>query len=110
MLEISPDELGNFLTLITNFMCERTLENKTFNELVTIFTKCYKGYSNDYSNDLRILDYEKSMNEGRWDGPIILTRSQHNGIIDDGIHRGIAYLRCVNSKVNEEKLPRVYII
>lgn len=109
MKKLTPDEILKSLTFITNFICDKSMNFKTFEELVIIFEKCYKTLSpnDDPSNDLRILEFEKKMNLGQWSKPVILIKDSHNQRIIDGIHRGVAYLRCVNNN-NSERLPDIY--
>ncbi len=111
MLRISEQELPNLLTLITAFMLDRSSDFKSFGELVEIFERSYKDSNfKDESNDLRILDYERNMAGGKWTEPIVLLRDRNTNIIRDGIHRGVAYLRCLNKKIDKKLLPDIYII
>ncbi len=111
MNKLTPGEISGSITLITNFMCDESRNLKTFGELVEIFEKCYKATStqNDHSKDLRILDYEKAMNQGKWKEPIILIKDSRHNTIVDGIHRGVAYLRCIKKNI-QNQLPDVYLI
>lgn len=110
MTKLVPSELFGKLTLITNFMCNASKNNKTFNELLETFKKCYKDFSpeNDLSNDLRILDFEKDMMSNKWSGLIILLKDNNTNFIIDGVHRGIAYLLCIKKGIKKEDLPEVW--
>jgi|APSaa5957512622_1039677.scaffolds.fasta_scaffold103426_2 hypothetical protein len=55
----------------------------------------------DPSNDLRIDDFVKEMKNGCW--------SEDNEIVTDGIHRGIAYLKCVKIGVTDDRLPKILV-
>ena len=105
---INGIELSSIETFITNFMLDDSRHNKTYAELLDIFELSYKGMEVDPSNDLRILLYSEDMENGKWTKDIIIRIK--NGLVDDGIHRGVAYLRCINKGVSESVLPKVFLI
>jgi hypothetical protein len=107
--QITHTELRTCRTLITNFMCDKSSTMKSYAELVNIFDNCYESFENDPSNDLRILEFEAAMRTNSWAVDVVLTQDKETQIITDGIHRGIAYLRCVNSGVDTESLPRTVV-
>src|SRR3989338_8994304 len=108
MYRIDAVELSRTKTLITNFMLETSSNFKTFLELVMIFENNYQQIVDDRSDDLRILRFTEDMANWNWNGDIII--QSQNGIAIDGVHRGIAFLRCVNLKeIPENKLPYVYV-
>jgi hypothetical protein len=110
--KIQSDELGALTTLITSFMCDRSTNLKMYLQLVEIFERCYRSYSanNDESEDLRILIFEDHMRKGLWRGDILLKADIKTGLVTDGIHRGIAYLRCLAGGVEPEKLPAILLM
>ncbi len=110
MKVLNANDLRGYRTLITNFMCDGTANMKTYANLATIFEKCHKHFTNDPSNDLRILEFEKAMKAGAWTEDIVLTQDSATQIVTDGIHRGIAYLRCVNAGLDEKSLPRLVVV
>ncbi len=110
MIKLTPNGLANSVSLITTFMRDDTKHLKTFEELQNIFDNSYKNFDPDPANDLRILNYERDMESKNWNEPIILMRDVRLNIIVDGIHRGIAYLRCVSKGINRAELPDVYVI
>ena len=94
--------------VITNFMLETSENLKTFSELVAIFETSYQRIVDDRSNDLRIVRFTEDMANGNWNRGVII--QSQNGIAIDGVHRGIAYLRCVNlKKIPENNLPCIYL-
>ena len=103
--------LAQMRTLITSFMCDSSTNSKTYAELVAIFKKCRPKFTpaNDPSNDLRILQFQEDMQNGAWTGDILITADIHSDIVTDGIHRGVAYLRCIENGVSETKLPAVVV-
>ena len=41
----------------------------------------------------------------KWEGPIVITLDDQGEMVIDGIHRGIAYIRCIRSGMKVEELP-----
>ncbi len=105
---IKANELRELITLIREFMVDSSGYNKSFEQLLEIFNSCYKSFSLDPSDDLRILKYVEDMKSGKWNSPIILTFQA--GQVIDGVHRGIAYLKCVKEGSGENYLPQIYLI
>ncbi len=105
--KIKTIKLEKMPTLIKEFMVDRTPRNKNFGQLLKIFNSCYKSFSPDPSNDLRILKYVEDMKSGEWNDLIIITFQ--NGQAIDGVHRGIAYLKCVKEGSKEDTLPQIYL-
>ena len=108
MKQIDSRKLSNLVTLITEFMLDRTKNYKTFSELVVIFENCYQQMNGDPSSDKRILKFSDDMESGNWEGDIKITVK--NGMAIDGIHRGIAYLTCIKKKVPESNLPKIIVV
>lgn len=95
-------------TFMTTFMVDVTTNRKTLQELLAIFEACSPTYSPDPSNDLRTLGFIQDMKNCSWTDDIELILNPKGEIID-GIHRGIAYLKCVKDGVSETSLPAVYL-
>jgi hypothetical protein len=110
METLTAEALAGLHTIITGFMQETTENFKTFAELVAIFARDEQALARDGdgSNDLCVLPYEADMRAGEWQGPIILLRHE-SGLVGDGIHRGIAYLRCIEDGINPTRLPPVLL-
>jgi hypothetical protein len=109
--EISPEELTTTKTWIREFIFDRSGNEKTFGELAIIFGESLNKLTPelDESDDLRILELQKKMADGNWLGAIELERNALTGNIHEGIHRGIAFLRCYQSGISADKLPKVYL-
>jgi len=107
MKTIASNELLQVKTFITKFMLDNTLHEKTFAELVDIFEDSWKKMNIDPSEDKRILKFSKEMENGNWNGNISITIDK--GLAKDGIHRGIAYLRCINKGFTATELPIVIL-
>ncbi len=108
MKKISSHKFENLLTLIKEFMIDRSTNNKTFKELLNIYCSCCKTFNPDLSNDLRINKYVDDMKNNKWSYNIILTIE--NNLVNDGVHRGIAYLKCIKEGVSEKDLPKIYLL
>jgi hypothetical protein len=107
---ITPDQLARSWTIMTDFLCDQDLGFKTFAQLVPIFARDREALERDGdpSNDLRTLGYEGNMMRGEWKGPIVFLRDD-GGLIGDGIHRGIAYLRCIANGAEPARLPQLHL-
>lgn len=109
MLEISAEELAKSRTWITDFIFDKTKNEKTFGELEIIFESCLDRLTPELdgtNNDLRILQLQEKIGSGKWVGWIELERNRLTGNIEEGIHRGIAYLRCIKSGIEASSLPK----
>jgi len=113
MIKIGPNELRSAKTFIKDFMCSDSQKFMNYDELLSIFENCSKSIrpEHDKPNDLRSLSYIDDMKSGKWNKDIILERTTYMGqrLITDGIHRGIAYLACIDAGVDEKVLPDLYI-
>jgi hypothetical protein len=105
---MTPDQLANSRTIMTGFMGDTDCGFKNFVQLVEIFSRESQRLQRDGdpSNDLRTLGYEQDMMDGKWTDPIVFLRDDE-GLIGDGIHRGIAFLRCIENGVEPARLPQL---
>lgn len=108
---IHSDELLTLETLIEEFMVDRSKNEKTFEELIKIFERsCIEMTPlKDFSNDFRILYFESVMEKREWDDYIIFSADEKMKVID-GIHRGVAYLRCIGKGIKEINLPKLLVV
>lgn len=95
---------------MTGFMGDPGTTFKTFIELGEIFAHRRETLARegDPSNDLRVLPYAASMIARQWESPIVFRRDD-DGRIGDGIHRGIAYLRCLREGLEPSRLPQLLL-
>lgn len=107
MKQISAPQLAGLETLIAEFMLDRTPHRKNYGQLLDIFESSYEKMETDPSNDLRILQFSSEMESGNWRNDIVVVCRQ--GIAVDGIHRGVAYLRCIKKGVAKKTLPKVLL-
>jgi hypothetical protein len=89
-------------------MCEKSADIKRYADLVEIYDRCHESWHDDPSDDLRIDKFVEDMKAGSWTGSIVI---RFDGtVVVDGIHRGIAYLKCVNDGLNPSNLPPIQVI
>ena len=95
---------------MTRFMGDPTKHFKTLAELVEIFAQRQESVAEegDESKDLRVLRFEAAMMAGEWPSAVVFTRDG-TGLIADGIHRGIAYLRCLDAGADTLTLPELLL-
>ncbi len=113
LVSLAPDDLGDLVTLITGFMCDRSAPNKTYKQLLETYRACKDTWgSHDTSNDLRITGYIEDMMDGTWrDVNIVIALGIWQGrvVVVDGIHRGVAYLDCLSKGTTPQNLPPLYL-
>jgi hypothetical protein len=113
LVSLSPDDLGQVLTFITGFMCDRSTSYKSYTQLLAIYRSCKDTWRpHDESNDLRITDYISDMKYGKWrDANIVIQLGiwQDRVLVVDGIHRGVSYLDCLNDGISPQHLPPLYL-
>lgn len=93
-------------------MCDRSAAYKTYSQLLATYRSCRDTWApHDASNDLRITHYISDMRAGEWRGDltIVLGVWDSRVLVRDGIHRGIAYLDCLDSGVLPRDLPSLYL-
>jgi hypothetical protein len=111
-ISLSPDDLGGLLTLITGFMCDRSDSYKTYCQLLATYRSCRGTWApHDESNDLRITGYVRDMRAGEWRDDIVIVLGIWDSrvLVRDGIHRGVAYLECLENGVSPQTLPALYL-
>jgi hypothetical protein len=114
LVSLAPDDLGQLLTFITGFMCNRSTSYKTYCELRAIYQSCKDTLrpDDDKSEDLRITGFINDMTEGNWRDPNIVIGLgiwQGRVLVRDGIHRGVAYVDCLNDGVSPQDLPPLFL-
>jgi hypothetical protein len=113
LVSLSSGDVGQLVTLITGFMCDRSTSYKTYRQLLAIYHSCKATWGpHDVSNDLRIAGYVIDMKYGTWrDEKIVLVLGVWNDrvLVTDGIHRGIAYLACLDDGMEPQDLPALYL-
>ena len=67
--------------------------------------------ADDHADDLRVDRFAADMAGGQWDGEVVMRIGVFEGItlVIDGIHRGIAYLACLERGIGAERLPALCV-
>jgi hypothetical protein len=105
---MDSDALRNQPTIITTFLSIEYDHNLNFNELADLLTEQSQSQE-DESNDRRSFTFAEDMMSGDWRGTVDINIGQEDGIANDGIHRGIAYILCINSGKDPKQLPTINI-
>lgn len=110
---LSPLEMAASPTLFASFMGRGGWRRKTFGALLEIYRERSGGLDpqTDRDDDLRIERFKADMAGGRWRGEVVVRLGVFDGetLVIDGIHRGIAYLACVQDGVRRERLPALCV-
>lgn len=110
---MTPTALAETPTLFARFMGEGGTRNKTVRELLEIYRERSKALSGaeDRADDLRVERFIDDMAHERWRDEVIMRIGIFGGttLVIDGIHRGIAYLACVEQGISPERLPALCV-
>jgi hypothetical protein len=112
---ISPKQLAETPTLFASFMgyvdTEKRTDTKykTFGQLRAIYRERSKTLraDRDRADDLRVDRFIDDMASDRWSSNVVLRIGVFDGtmLVIDGIHRGIAYLACIEQGISPDRLP-----
>lgn len=110
---ISAAELAETRTLFASFMGYIGTSYKTLGDLRSIYRERSRALSAaaDRADDLRVERFISEMSSDRWRGEVVMRIGVFDGtlLIIDGIHRGIAYLACLERGITPERLPALCI-
>jgi hypothetical protein len=110
---LSVPELAEAPTLFESFMGYVGRSYKTFDQLLAIYHKRSRTLdaAEDRANDLRVERFMTQMASSRWDADVVLRIGVFDGttLVIDGIHRGIAYLACVEEGISPDRLPALHV-
>jgi hypothetical protein len=110
---ISAGELAETPTLFSSFMGSTGRTHRTFRELLAIYRERSAAMTadEDLADDLRVERFRDDMADRRWRDDVIIRIGEFDGrvLVIDGIHRGLAYLACVEAGVSPDRLPRLHI-
>jgi hypothetical protein len=110
---ISAAELAGTPTLFSDFMGHSGREHRTVGELLTIYRECSRRLAaeHDRDEDLRVERFMSDMAGDCWNTDVVIRIGELRGMvmIIDGIHRGIAYLACVEDGISTECLPALCV-
>jgi len=111
---LSAEELAETPTLFASFMGYVDTKYKTLGELRAIYRERSKALhaAEDRADDLRVDRFRDDMASNRWRAKNVVMRI---GVFDgtllviDGIHRGIAYLACIEEGISPDRLPTLCV-
>ena len=69
------------------------------------------GPNDDVADDLRVERFKEDMAGRRWRDDVVIRIGEFDGdvLVIDGIHRGLAYLACVESGISPDRLPPLHV-
>lgn len=106
---LSATELAATPTLFASFMGYVDRRHKTFAQLLAIYRERSGALavSEDSADDLRVERFMDDMAGERWTSDVVVRIGVFGGklLVIDGIHRGIAYLGCIDRGISPDRLP-----
>jgi hypothetical protein len=110
---ISAEELAETPTLFASFMGYMDTSYKTLGQLRAIYRerRMALAAAQDEADDLRVERFIDDMAANRWKDSVIMRVGVFDGTLlaIDGIHRGIAYLACIEKGISPDRLPALHI-
>lgn len=110
---LSAKELAETPTLFASFMGYRGTSYKTLGQLRTIYRERSKALhtAEDQADDLRVDRFIDDMSSNRWKANVVMRIGVFDGttLVIDGIHRGIAYLGCIEQGISPDRLPTLHV-
>lgn len=101
------------LTLFASFMGHAGSSYKTFGQLREIYRERSGALPavEDWADDLRVERFIEDMASRRWSSSLVMRIGVFEGttLVIDGIHRGIAYLACIERGIGPERLPKLHV-
>jgi hypothetical protein len=110
---LSPEELAESPTVFASFMGHADSGHKTVGELLGIYRE-RRGTieaAEDHADDLRVERFMDDMASNRWSDDVVMRIGVFGDevLVIDGIHRGIAYLGCIEDGISPERLPALHV-
>ncbi|HWX97768.1 MAG TPA: hypothetical protein VNZ01_13085 [Solirubrobacteraceae bacterium] len=110
---LSARELADTRTLFDSFMGYVDRSYKTFGQLLAIYRERSKTLpaAEDRANDLRVERFMQDMASSSWKDDVVIRIGVFDDavLVIDGIHRGIAYLACVEEGIAPDRLPALHV-
>jgi hypothetical protein len=109
----SAADLEQAPTLFASFMGEDGDRYRTVDELRAIYHErsLVLAPARDDADDLRVARFAADMAGGRWHQDVVMRIGEFGDdvLVVDGIHRGIAYLSCIDAGVSAARLPALHV-
>jgi hypothetical protein len=110
---LSARELAETPTLFASFMGHVDTSYKTLGQLRAIYRERSTALhaADDEADDLRVDRFIDDMASGQWTANVVMRIGVFDAavLVIDGIHRGIAYLACVEEGINPDRLPALHV-
>jgi hypothetical protein len=110
---LSARELAETPTLFASFMGYEDTSYKTLGQLRAIYRQRSRVLhaADDQADDLRVDRFADDMASKRWKAGVVMRVGLFDGtlLVIDGIHRGIAYLTCVENGISPDRLPALQV-
>jgi hypothetical protein len=110
---LSAKELAETPTLFASFMGRMDTTYKTLGQLRAIYRERSKALhaAEDQADDLRVERFIDDMASDRWKADVVMRIGVFDGtvLVIDGIHRGIAYLACIEEGISPDRLPALHV-
>ena len=110
---LSAEELAHTPTLFASFMGYVGTSYKTLGQLLAIYRERSRTLDavDDRANDLRVDRFMDDMAGNRWKSNVVMRVGIFDGelLLIDGIHRGIAYLACIQEGISAARLPVLHV-
>ena len=110
---LTAQELSAAPTLFASFMGQADSEYKTVGELLEIYRERCKTLDadEDHANDLRVERFKRDMSSESWADDVVMRIGVFDDtvLVIDGIHRGIAYLGCIEDGISPDRLPGLHV-
>jgi hypothetical protein len=110
---LTAEELAQTPTLFASFMGYVDTSYKTLGQLRAIYRERSRalGAAEDEADDLRVDRFIEDMASNRWSSNVVMRVGVFDGtmLVIDGIHRGIAYLACIERGISPDRLPALHV-
>jgi hypothetical protein len=110
---LSAQELAAAPTLFASFMGHTDAGYRTVGELLDIYRERSKTLDacEDHENDLRVERFMDDMAGEKWNEDVVMRIGVFDDevLVIDGIHRGIAYLGCIEAGISADRLPALHV-
>jgi hypothetical protein len=110
---VSAQALAEAPTLFASFMGHVGARYKTVGQLRAIYRERSRALhaGEDRADDLRVDRFMDDMKNDRWTAHLVMRIGVFDGtlLVIDGIHRGIAYLGCIDEGITAQRLPALYV-
>jgi hypothetical protein len=110
---LSAQELADTPTLFASFMGYMDRSYKTFGQLLAIYRERGKTLhtAEDQADDLRVDRFMDDMASSKWKADVVIRIGVFDDtlLVIDGIHRGIAYLACIEEGISPNRLPALHV-